>query len=452
MAELLYNKAHMSEGDIDTLLDIMERSNSSAPFSDHTDLYAAIDGLTVGDVPWQSFTVQFNGELGNDVDKTQPKWMSDVHEVFYRDPHLIVCGMLTNPDYEGGMDFGPYCAFDKDGTCVYEHMMSGNWAWEQATKIARDLRMHGLAFVPIILGSDKTTVSIATGQTDYYPLYLSIGNLHNNIRRSHHGGVALAGFLAIAQTEKKHSNSPGFQRFRCQLFHTSLACILSSLCPGMSEPEVVQCANGFHWQVVYGLGPYIADYPEQVLISAIITGWCPKCTAPKDELETLRHPRSSEHTDTIQELLGLRELWNIYGIVGDVELFTNDFPHAYVYELLSPDLLHQLIKGMFKDHLVHWVTVYICRKHCSVLGKAILDDIDRQIVVAPPFAGLQRFHEGWGFKQWTGDDSKALMKVYLPAIEGHMPNKMLYDPTTVSKLRALPQIHKMPPAVRPHKI
>ncbi len=67
--------------------------------------------------------------------------------------------------------------------------------------IARDPKTHGSMFVPIILGSDKTTVSVATGQTDYYPLYLSIGNLHNNIRQSHRGGVALTGFLAIAKCE-----------------------------------------------------------------------------------------------------------------------------------------------------------------------------------------------------------------------------------------------------------
>ncbi|KAH9006191.1 hypothetical protein EDB86DRAFT_3061299 [Lactarius hatsudake] len=426
MAELLYNKAHMLEGDVDALLDIVERSNGSVPFSDYTVLYAAIDGLAVGDVPWQSFTVQFNGELGDDVDETQPKWMSDMHEVFYRDPHLIVRGMITNPDYEGSMDFGLYRAFDKDGTRVYEHMMSGDWAWEQATKIAQDPRTHGSAFVPIILGSDKTMVSVAMGQTDYYPLYLSIGNLHNNICQSHRGAVTLAGFLAIAQSDCLFYVYHVANLFRCQLFHTSLACILSSLCPGMSEPEVIRCADGFHRRVVYGLGPYIADYPEQVLISGIVTGWCPKCTAPKDELETLGHPRSSEHTDAIQELLGLGELWNIYGIVGDVKPFTNDFPHACIYELLSPDLLHQLIKGTFKDHLVQWVTVYICRKHCGALGKAILDDIDWRIAAVPLFAGLRRFHEGRGFKQWTGDDSKALMKVYLPAIEGHVPNKMLY--------------------------
>lgn len=56
-------------------------------------------------------------------------------------------------------------------------------------------------FVPIILGSDKTTVSVATGQNEYYPLYLSIGNIHNNVRRAHRNGVVLIGFLAIPKSE-----------------------------------------------------------------------------------------------------------------------------------------------------------------------------------------------------------------------------------------------------------
>jgi hypothetical protein len=50
---------------------------------------------------------------------------------------------------------------------------------------------------PIILGSDKTTVSVATGQNEFYPLYMSIGNITNTVRRSHKGSVVLIGFLAI---------------------------------------------------------------------------------------------------------------------------------------------------------------------------------------------------------------------------------------------------------------
>jgi hypothetical protein len=56
-------------------------------------------------------------------------------------------------------------------------------------------------FIPIILGSDKTTVSVATGQNDYYPLYLSIGNVRNNVRRAHRNAVALIGFLAIPKSK-----------------------------------------------------------------------------------------------------------------------------------------------------------------------------------------------------------------------------------------------------------
>ena len=38
-------------------------------------------------------------------------------------------------------------------------------------------------------------------------------------------------------------------------------------------------------------------------------------------------------------------------------------------------------------------------------------DTVTSIAAVPSFSGLQRFPEGRGFAQWTGDDSKALMKV-----------------------------------------
>ena len=64
------------------------------------------------------------------------------------------------------------------------------------------------------------------------------------------------------------------------------------------------------------------------------------------------------------------------------------------------------------------------------------------ISLTPAFPGLWNFHQGCGFKQWTGDNSKALMKVsicyqyiqqcllinwqvYLPVIEGYVPSKMI---------------------------
>ena len=64
---------------------------------------------------------------------------------------------------------------------------------------------EGCTFVPIILGSDKTTVSVATGQNEYYPLYLSIGNVHNSVRRAHRGAVTVLAFLANPKGTSKQA-------------------------------------------------------------------------------------------------------------------------------------------------------------------------------------------------------------------------------------------------------
>lgn len=56
--------------------------------------------------------------------------------------------------------------------------------------------------------------------------------------------------------------------------------------------------------------------------------------------------------------------------------FTNDFPRAEVHELLSPDLLHQVIKGVFKDHFVGWVNEYLVESYGETHGQEIIADID----------------------------------------------------------------------------
>ena len=148
-------------------------------------------------------------------------------------------------------------------------------------------------FVPFMMGSDKTTASTATGQVDYWPLYGSIGNIHNHVRRAHGSGLVLIGFLAIPKSKetysciwlaytnfhnltatKSHTESADFRRFRRQLFHASLAIILNSFKPGMTTPEIVLCPDGHFRLIIWGIGPYIADYLEQVLLTCIVQGWC----------------------------------------------------------------------------------------------------------------------------------------------------------------------------------
>ena len=65
-----------------------------------------------------------------------------------------------------------------------------------------------------------------------------------------------------------------FRKFRCSLFHGSLHQIFETLRPAMSTPEVVRFGDGHFRRVIYGFGPYIVDYPEQVLLACIVQGWC----------------------------------------------------------------------------------------------------------------------------------------------------------------------------------
>ncbi|KAF8834531.1 hypothetical protein BDN67DRAFT_992647 [Paxillus ammoniavirescens] len=316
LADFLYTRNQMPAAQINSLLDIWAASLLEASgeplFIDHKDLYKTMNSTTLGEVKWESFSIQY-----------------------------------TN--FASGMDYRPYCEYEAETDKCHQHnFMSTDWAWKQADIIARDPATHGSTLVPVILGSDKTTISVVTGQNDFYPLYLPIGNVHNNIRHAHKNALVLVGFLAIPK-----------------------------------------------------------NYEEQVLLSCIV----------RDDLGGNALYRCREHMDMLIESFGLSQLWEEYGIVGQLP-FTNDFPSTDIHQLLSPDLLHQIIKGAFKDHLVDWVERYLKAEHGPAEAKTILDNIDRRIAVVAPFAGRH-------FKQWTGNDSKALMKVYIPTIEGHVPQNIV---------------------------
>ena len=147
-------------------------------------------------------------------------------------------------------------------------------------------------YCPIILGSDKTTVSVATGQVEYHPVYLLIGNPHNAVRRAHRNAVIPIAFLPILKCklsnssvhsiihwqsgDRKYDKSVKFRFFKRKLFHTSFSAILAPLRRGMSAPVIRRCPDGHFRRVIYDLLAFIADYPEQVMLSAIIQNWCPK--------------------------------------------------------------------------------------------------------------------------------------------------------------------------------
>ncbi|KIO14670.1 hypothetical protein M404DRAFT_17529 [Pisolithus tinctorius Marx 270] len=412
LTDFLFTHAEMSAKKLDTLLEIWAASllalGGDPLFNNHAELYHVIDSTCVGEVPWEDFTIRYTAEVRDE--ETAP-WMFDNYDVWYRDPQKVIHNILASSNLVAEMDYVLYREYDAtNNERHWQDFMSGNWAWEEVDRIIHEFLMTGGAtLVPIILGSDKTTVSVATGQTDYYPLYLSIGNVHNTVRRAHHNTVVLIAFLAMPKTTREHASTPEFRKFKRQLFHSSLTHILNSLHPTMKVPEVVRFGDGYYQHVIYGLAAYIADYEEQENLDA----------------DALRRHR--DHSDTVIAVLELRDLWDKYGIVGDLIPFTNDFLCADIHRMLSPDILHQLIKGGFKDHLVDWVEKYLINIHGKTKAEKILNDIDCRIAAVAPFTGLRCFPQGRHFKQWTGDDSKGLMKVYIAAIQGYVPRDMISD-------------------------
>ncbi|KAG1724210.1 uncharacterized protein EDB91DRAFT_1255351 [Suillus paluster] len=336
-AEFLYTRNQMSAGDINVLLDLwaatLLKHNDKPLFADCCDLHKTIDSTPVGDVKWQSFRVQYTGEkLENN--------------------YTTVDGSIS----QCLMDYQPYREFLTDNNeRQWQDFMSGDWAWNQADIISKDPDTTGSTFLPVILGSDKMTVSVATGTNDYYPLYVSIRNVCNNVQCAHCDAVAIIGFLAMPKTTKEHAACPKYRKYRQQLFHSSISKILQNLRPGMTEPEVVRFGDGHYRRVIYGLGPYIADYEEQVLLACIVRSWCPRCMSHRKNLDSESLCRNRDHTEALVEEVTSTDLWDEYGIINDLVPFTNDFPRADIHELIALNLLHQLIKGTFKDHLVEFI-------------------------------------------------------------------------------------------------
>ena len=146
----------MLANQIDTLLEIWSASllelGGNPLFTDHTDLYRVIDGMSVGEVKWENFKITFKRkqdgqdrqdeviELAqgsqdgqDDQDEPEAPWMSDVYDVWYRDPHQVVHNLLGCTDIKDEMDFVPYREFDatNDQRC-WEDFMLGDWAWDEA--------------------------------------------------------------------------------------------------------------------------------------------------------------------------------------------------------------------------------------------------------------------------------------------------------------------------------
>ena len=131
----------MSAGSINTLLDLwatsLFRHSDQPPFTSHQDLYDTIDATPLGDVPWENFSIHYNGPQ---PEHNVPSWMDGEYEVWFHNPCTLIHNILSNPDFDGEFNYTPVQEYDVKGNHRLENFMSGNWAWKQAVS-------HNLVYI-----------------------------------------------------------------------------------------------------------------------------------------------------------------------------------------------------------------------------------------------------------------------------------------------------------------
>jgi hypothetical protein len=129
--------------------------------------------------------------------------------------------------------------------------------------------------VPVICASDKTHLANFSCDQHAWPLYLTIGNIRKDIRRTQiQRAWILVGLIPGPPKGAKNND---------EAWHSAVGTVLSQLRhlditgPGLKR----DCADGFQRQCYPLLAAWVGDYPEQVMIAQASYGSCPMSEIPK---------------------------------------------------------------------------------------------------------------------------------------------------------------------------
>ena len=273
--------------------------------------------------------------------------------------------------------------------------------------------------VLVILSSNKTLLSVFSGDKKAWPVYLTIGNILKDVQRrvSAHATI-LIGYLPVSKLECFHRKTWSVAGHR--LFHYAMTLLLRLLVDAGHRGKAIVCADGFVRQVHPILAAYVADFPEQCLVACNKESRCPCCLVESqdcgereecarrnmvDTLKTLRRRQRNKQSKKFDKE-GLRKVF---------ELFWKDLPFTDIFACITPNILHQLHKGIFHDHLVQWCL--------GIVGKKEMDACFQAVSQYP---GLRHFKKGISsVSQWTGMEHREMERVFIGLLSGAAEDSIL---------------------------
>ncbi|KAG9074442.1 hypothetical protein FRC06_010691, partial [Ceratobasidium sp. 370] len=286
---------------------------------------------------------------------------------------------------------------------VYSEMWTADWWWRLQATIA-----------PLIIASDKTSLSMLSGGQQAYPVYLTIGNISKSVRRkAKQRATILIGYLPVDKFEDVKSALER-ARLRADMTHRAMDFIMAPLKTASGEGVEMWCADGRLRRVYPIVAAFVGDWPEQNMMAATGESGCPSCMAshagrggygqpapqrkPSETLAAIRsYFQYERHLGELEELK-LKPWWPWWA----------GLPYTNFHAAIAPDLLHQLHQGLFKSHIMPWAF------------KIMKDGVaDRRFMAMSKAEGMRHFKTKVSkIKHWTGRESKELMKQFLPVLVG----------------------------------
>ncbi|KAG1810083.1 uncharacterized protein HD556DRAFT_1453102, partial [Suillus plorans] len=351
---------------------------------------------------------------GNKTDEKGQTLHEEV-EVWMRDPVECVKDLIGNPLFRDHMVYAPARAYrDPAGLHrVIDDMWTADW-WCDKQK----LLPKGATIAPITLASDKTCLSQFRGDKSVWPVYLTIGNIAKEKRRQTSArATVLIGYLPAGKLDCFTSDVCSLAGYR--LFHHCMSLLL--------EPLIAAGRNGVEMVCADSL---ISDFPEQCLVACCKENRCPKCLVTADERGD---PLTSQMQDpeVTKDILEKRKngqhpiQFNDNGLHAVFNPFWANLPHANIFLAFTPDLLHQVHKGVFKDHLVKWCLEIVSE-----------DEMDSHFKAMPDYPGLRHFKKGIStVKQWMGTEHKEMQRVFVGLLAVLVVARAILDFSYYAQLR-----------------